>query len=467
MKNRILIAVVAAAMAQVVFGATETLNVVRYTTRGNTEASCRVADAGDKSVVEVEVPEQVLIDGLPYSVTSVEGRGFKGAKHIKVLKLPNSVKRIGMNAFEGCEGLESVVIPDQARVDIPVESYGFGGNGPFKGCVNLRQVRGNRLEYPAYALTSAFRKCPEVPFSAEIPFLTASDPDGVLLAAASAISARPAEVVKVDKPQGKDVPECEVDRNIPRSATESRSRFAVIIGNEEYRNGVAGVDFAAKDARVFADYCHRTLGLPQSNIRRYENATYGDMLGALKDIAAITEAYGGDVDILFYYAGHGIPDERDRSAYLMPVDADGSMTEVCLPLSTLYERLGGLGARSVVVFLDACFSGSQRGDGMLMAARGVKIKSATTRPKGNMVVFSAASGDQTAYPYKEKGHGIFTYYLLEKLQETKGDVTLGDLYEHLSTNVAQQSVVVNRKVQLPVVSSSAQLSGQWEDMKLK
>ena len=86
MKNRILIAVVAAAMAQVVFGATETLNGVRYTTRGNTEASCRVADAGDKSVVEVEVPEQVLIDGLPYSVTSVEGRGFKGAKHIKVFE---------------------------------------------------------------------------------------------------------------------------------------------------------------------------------------------------------------------------------------------------------------------------------------------------------------------------------------------------------------------------------------------
>lgn len=46
-------------------------------------------------------------------------------------------------------------------------------------------------------------------------------------------------------------------------------------------------------------------------------------------------------------------------------------------------------------------------------------------------------------------------------------MTLGDLYEHLSTNVAQQSVVVNRKVQLPVVSSSAQLSGQWEYMKLK
>lgn len=466
MRNRIFVVVLTAVMLVPVYGATMTVNGVKYTTRGSSEVSCRIADARDKGLTEIEVVEQVIIDGLPYSVTSVEGRGFKGAKYLKSIRLPNSVKRIGMNAFEGCENLESVVLPDQARVDIPVENYGFGGNGPFKGCVKLREVRGNRLEYPAYALTMAFRKCPEVPFSAEIPFLEASDPDGVLLAAASAISSAPASVADV-KPQMKEVPESEVDRNIPRSATESRNRFAVIIGNEDYRNGVAGVEFAAKDARVFADYCHRTLGLPESNIRRYENATYGDMLGALKDIAAITEAYGGDVDIMFYYAGHGIPDERDRSAYLMPVDADGSMTEVCLPLATLYERLGGLGARSVVVFLDACFSGSQRGEGMLMAARGVKIKSASVRPKGNMVVFSAASGDQTAYPYKEKGHGIFTYYLLGKLQETNGDVTLGDLYEHLSTNVAQQSVVVNRKVQLPVVNVSAQLADGWENMKLK
>ena len=467
MRNRIFVVVLAAVMLVPVYGATVTVNGVKYTTRGNTEVSCCIADSRDKGLAELEVVEQVLIDGLPYSVTSVEGRGFKGAKYVKSVKLPNSVKRIGMNAFEGCENLESIVLPDQARVDIPVENYGFGGNGPFKGCIKLREVRGNRLEYPAYALTMAFRKCPEVPFAAEIPFLEASNPDEVLLAAASAISSAPVAAPDGTKPQAKEVPECEVDRNIPRSATESRNRFAVIVGNEDYRNGVAGVEFAAKDARVFADYCHRTLGLPESNIRRYENATYGDMLGALKDITAITEAYGGDVDIMFYYAGHGIPDERDRSAYLMPVDADGSMTEVCFPLAKLYERLGGLGARSVVVFLDACFSGSQRGEGMLMAARGVKIKSASVRPKGNMVVFSAASGDQTAYPYKEKGHGIFTYYLLEKLQETKGDVTLGDLYEHLSTNVAQQSVVVNRKIQLPAVSASLQLSDQWESMKLK
>ncbi|WP_321436645.1 hypothetical protein [uncultured Bacteroides sp.] len=43
---------------------------------------------------------------------------------------------------------------------------------------------------------------------------------------------------------------------------------------------------------------------------------------------------------------------------------------------------------------------------------------------GNVVVFSTAQGDETAYPYKEKGHGLFAYFLLKKTQETKGAVTL-------------------------------------------
>ena len=109
MRNRIFVVVLAAVMLVPVYGATVTVNGVKYTTRGNTEVSCCIADSRDKGLAELEVVEQVLIDGLPYSVTSVEGRGFKGAKYVKSVKLPNSVKRIGMNAFEGCENLESIV----------------------------------------------------------------------------------------------------------------------------------------------------------------------------------------------------------------------------------------------------------------------------------------------------------------------------------------------------------------------
>ena len=80
---------------------------------------------------------------------------------------------------------------------------------------------------------------------------------------------------------------------------------------------------------------------------------------------------------------------------------------------------------------------------------------------GNLVVLSAASGDETAYPYREKGHGMFTYFLLKKLQETKGAVTLGELSDYVTTNVKRQSVVTNRKSQTPTVIYSESVGMDW------
>ena len=202
-------------------------------------------------------------------------------------------------------------------------------------------------------------------------------------------------------------------------------------------------------------------------MRNYENATFGTMLTALADAKAIAEAYNGDINLIFYYAGHGIPNEKDNSAYLLPIDVDGRQIEACFSLSRLYSELQSLNARSVVVFMDACFSGAQRGDGMLASARGVAIKAKSAAPQGNMVVFSAASGDETAYPYKEKGHGMFTYFLLKKLNESKGNVTLGELGDYITTQVKQQSIVVNRKSQTPTVVPSNAMGGEWRVWKLK
>ncbi len=172
-------------------------------------------------------------------------------------------------------------------------------------------------------------------------------------------------------------------------------------------------------------------------------------------------------NVVFYYAGHGVPNETDHSAYLLPVDADGSQTKACLSTKELYQTLNALGARQVVVLMDACFSGAQRGDGMLASARGVALKVRDDVPTGNMVVFTAATGDQTAYPYNEKGHGLFTYFLLKKLQDTKGNVTLGDLCDYVSEQVAQQSVVVNKHSQTPTVVPAATLSDSWRSMRLQ
>ena len=257
-----------------------------------------------------------------------------------------------------------------------------------------------------------------------------------------------------------------IDVNLPKATEPRDNTFAVVIGNEDYKY-VAAVPFAARDAAIFAKYCRVTLGLPDDNIRLYTNATYGNILDAIDDIKTISEVYNGDIRVIFYYAGHGVPDEATRNAYLLPVDARSQQLKTCYPIEKLYAELGSLKAHSVTLLLDACFSGSQRGDGMLMSARGVALKPRTDEPKGNMVAISAATGEETAYPYAEKRHGMFTYYLLSKLQESGGDVTLGELCDYITTKVSQQSVKVNRKQQTPTVMPSPEIETSWRTLPLR
>ena len=259
----------------------------------------------------------------------------------------------------------------------------------------------------------------------------------------------------------------DVDVNIPKSKNNNTKTFAVIIANEDYTL-VPTVPMAGNDGNIFAQYCEQTLGLPKENILTYPNATYGKMIRAVQDITNIAKAYQ-DIRIIFYYAGHGIPNESTRDAFLLPIDADGSQTEACYPLKKLYSELSSLGAQSVVVFIDACFSGTTGDGSTLMAnARGISLKAKQERPTtGNLVAFSAASDDETAYPYKEQRHGLFTYFLLKKLQSTKGNTTLGELCQYVIENVKQKSVVINRKIQTPVVTCSPDMQGDWREIKLK
>ena len=95
------------------------------------------------------------------------------------------------------------------------------------------------------------------------------------------------------------------------------------------------------------------------------------------------------------------------------------------------------------------------------------IKAKSGQPQGKMVVFSVAQGDETAYPNNEEHHGMFTYYLLKKLQETKGEVTLQELGDYIVKNVSQQSILLNGKSQTPCVTPSSAVGGEWGEWKLK
>ncbi|MCX6328135.1 MAG: DUF6175 family protein, partial [Bacteroidia bacterium] len=258
----------------------------------------------------------------------------------------------------------------------------------------------------------------------------------------------------------------DVDSDIPVNAQTNDKTFVVIIANENYQKEVK-VQYAAIDGKVFKEYCEKTLGIPSKNIHFAQDASFGNMRSEIKWISDVASAYAGQAKIIFYYAGHGMPNEADKSAYLLPVDGFSSDYETAIKLDDLYDRLAANPVQNITVFLDACFSGSARDNTMLANARGVRIKPATNEIKGNMIVFSAATGDETAYPYKEKQHGLFTYFLLKKLKETRGNVDYQTLFNYISENVKQQSIVVNQKSQTPQIKASLQVQESWQAIKLK
>ena len=259
--------------------------------------------------------------------------------------------------------------------------------------------------------------------------------------------------------------EVDVDDDIPIVAKKNEKVFAVVIANEKYQMEKA-VQYAKNDGRVFAEYCRKTLGLPEKNIHYVTDATLNNLKYELKWLQNVMKVYRGEAKVIFYYAGHGIPDEQNKNGYLLPIDGYGSDVTTGYALDDLFKTLGNMPSKSVTIFLDACFSGAKRDGDMLASTRGVAIKVKQNAPQGNMVVFSAAQGDETAYPYNEFEHGLFTYYLLKKLQETKGDVTLGELGDYIKTKVEQQSIVVNGKLQSPSIMSAPLIGNDWKTWKL-
>ncbi len=260
--------------------------------------------------------------------------------------------------------------------------------------------------------------------------------------------------------------ETSVDKNIPVAAQYDMNTFAVIIGNEQYAEDVT-VPYAEHDAKIFKEYVQRTFGVPEKQINYIENAGLNKIRTAVRWLAKAMEVTNGKGKAIFYYAGHGIPDEASKTAYLLPVDGMSGDIESAYPLSRLYQELGAIPSQRITVFLDACFNGGKREGDMLASARGIAIKTKTVAPQGNMVVFTAAQGDETAFALKSQQHGMFTYYLLKKLQESKGQLTLGDLSDYLTKEVKRESFEQNNKMQTPTVVPSQTLQDSWRNLKLK
>jgi hypothetical protein len=262
----------------------------------------------------------------------------------------------------------------------------------------------------------------------------------------------------------------DVDINVPYSNIKKPNAYALIIGNEDYSSFQTGLStesnvyFAINDAKIFKEYCIKTLGVPEKQIKILLNATTGHMnqgLAWLKELAQIED---GNAELIFYYSGHGLPEEQSKEPYLIPVDISGNNVSLGIKLADVYNGLSEFPSKRVTVFLDACFSGGARNQG-LIAMKGVKVRPKENMITGNLIVISSSSGTESSGVYREQQHGYMTYFLLKKLQETKGNIKLAELFNYVIETVRKESAL-NGKSQTPVVNISPTIEDVWYSWNL-
>lgn len=220
--------------------------------------------------------------------------------------------------------------------------------------------------------------------------------------------------------------------------------YALIIGLSKYSN-VLAPKYSKNDAEVFSEYVAKVFGISNSKSVYDDKATIGTIKANLTDWLKKKQGFK-----IIYFAGHGVPDPenpREGDVYLLPYDGDPELKSTLISLKEIAE-LGANRDDTVLMFLDACFSGGE-GRTVQLAQRPLVVAKIS---ETNAITFAAAEGSQPSKEFEKAQHGYFTYYTLLGLKgraDVNGDgwITTTELYDFVKNKVSDAT----NNVQIPVL----------------
>ena len=216
--------------------------------------------------------------------------------------------------------------------------------------------------------------------------------------------------------------------------------YVFAVGIDDYAD-VPDVPFADRSAKQFSEVAQKLFGAPKQNVVVLTNAeaTSGRLRGRLR---TILNRLGPQDQLLFYYAGHGVPGKNGRNAYLLAQDGGpGSYEEPDLQLEQLYAEIAKSRVGKAKLFIDACFSGRVGKDAIVFEG----IAPITVSPKqsfpdsNRLAVLTAGRGEQFSNQSKERGHRLFSYHLMRGLLEGGSKLEMAQLHNQLRDRVLDES----------------------------
>jgi hypothetical protein len=255
----------------------------------------------------------------------------------------------------------------------------------------------------------------------------------------------------------------------PSLAASNPDGVAVIIGNKGYQGRIPEVTYAHRDADAMRHYIIDVLGYEPDNIIDLRDASKASMeavFGNTREHKGRIWRYldpDGNSDVVVFYSGHGVPSLKDRRGYLLPIDADPEAPEINgYPVDLLYQNLSKLTeARSILLVLEACFSGDSHQGMLIRAASGIVVTPRMPRQTGRLTVLTAARGDQLASWDEKAQHGVFTENFIQAVYgaaDFDGDreITLSEVRGYLSKHVRRSARRNFGREQQPMINGDDQ-----------
>jgi hypothetical protein len=198
--------------------------------------------------------------------------------------------------------------------------------------------------------------------------------------------------------------------------------YAIVIGVSKYvNNNISPLKFPDDDARAFARLLTTAAcgKVPQKNITLLVDSQ-ATRLNILAGIKQVLKNVSAEDMLIFYFSGHGAPDEDTRQGYFYSYDADPANLDItAISMEETRDKISGSNAKLKVSYIDACHAGlfmSRRTKSESVSKELVEKYTSVLRNADNgTVVFMSSNGREKSIEDDKYPNSIFTHFLLQGL----------------------------------------------------
>lgn len=102
-----------------------TQNHIKYTVTNSAQTAAAIG-SDDKYIQNVVILDSVMYNGQKFPVAAINSNAFKDYTNIRSVTFGASLKKIGTNAFSGCQFLSEIIVPEGVET---IENYAFQNCG--------------------------------------------------------------------------------------------------------------------------------------------------------------------------------------------------------------------------------------------------------------------------------------------------------------------------------------------------